>query len=279
MKSTVNPRLGVYERERSVNIVNDLLNRHVCAHQAMFPLTPEDCIQLWLHTMAPYERALYDATREFRLVHPDEDSPLSMCNHLPFRIQFGETVLLMQVSRDFLLRGKFPMFYRNQPPPPCPVYSVLSEKKATSFVDWSMKAVHLVHRVQTSIGVLEKVIDLANTAGQLQRMAPDLLKYMHELTNKALQGQERRSPLPNEWMEVDRLKLRCALDHLGVCYLLPKATNSRDRIWSSDEWVFDQMVDRASYDLRAGIEKRDGVSKYTLPESSNPMELGTFTHG
>lgn len=106
-------------------------------------------------------------------------------------------------------------------------YKILPPDLYEPLYDWATESALIMARIQNTMGILDEVIELASTVGQLHRMVPDLIKYVYSSTKEALAQQERRSPLPGGWMAINRREVRDALDHLALCHILPEAPDER----------------------------------------------------
>lgn len=103
-----------------------------------------------------------------------------------------------------------------------------------SFELWVENAAMLRTEVWEAREVLNKVIAMASTAGQLQRMAPDLMRYLPSDYQKAAAKQQRRSQLHADWATTDRAKVREAITVVAKAYLLDPHPNMYSHFGASD---------------------------------------------
>lgn len=266
-------RISIYERQNLASMIENILARHQLAFPC--PISADDLVALWRSTMSDINRIFWDAARNRALagyLSPFIE-PLSQGVLLEF--DFGK--LLLKIPDLMFNDNKLPIWNRKAEMEFVDPHEVLGPKKYAELSDWAKVAVHIHTRVEMTKTVLTRIVRLASTVGQLKRMAPELVKYTATQTQEAFGGQERRSPLPDEWMKIDRMLVRCSLDHLTFCYLLPKI---EDQPRKADElpWIWDQVgAYCADHNSRPAQEKHAQLSKYTLPFDSNPMELGKFT--
>lgn len=95
-------------------------------------------------------------------------------------------------------------------------------EEAAIFAAWLEESSSMYARILNARTVLKDLLDLAGTAGQLNRMAPELVKYLPAEPQAILRQQVKRSPLPAEWATYDRDKLKDAMDLLAMCHLMPR---------------------------------------------------------
>jgi hypothetical protein len=163
--------------------------------------------------------------------------------------------LVLQISEDLLTTEKYPLFKRGELDTWIDVGPLLNDEERSDFQDWAYTCVKVASRSCGTQCTANQLINMASTVGQLQRMCPDLVRYAYPQTKQALAAQERRSPLPYGWMDVDRKAIHRMLEHLALCYLLPEAeTNSEpcfQSVTARVEWVFDHStLAYASYEAR-----------------------------
>ena len=134
----------------------------------------------------------------------------------------------LQIPDDVLRVMNVPFWYPvNDRMPVLNPSVVLSAQMCEEFTEWATHSLVVVERVARTWGTIREVINLASTVGQIHRMMPDLIKYVYPTTAKALENQQRRSPLPHGWMDIDRRMVRDAQDHIALCHMLPEAQEER----------------------------------------------------
>lgn len=87
------------------------------------------------------------------------------------------------------------------------------------FLVWCSAAAKCDERQTEARGVIDDIIKMLSTAGQLRRMVPELVQYLPESHRRAIADQLRASPFPVEWAaypkdKVDRLLAALAEGHL-----------------------------------------------------------------
>jgi hypothetical protein len=162
----------------------------------------------------------------------------------------------------------------------CKPHLLLAADKAKAFDEWCRRSIHTFARCRASHDMIMSLTNMASTVGQLYRMAPELVRYTQLHTQDALAKQERRSPLPAEWMQVDRMTLRATMDHISLCYLLPDPANGSLEIgsvvWSALwPWAGNGLI-FSNYNNRPGSELTAQLTSYELPNDPNPVVMGLF---
>lgn len=270
-KRVATTRLAGFESGSISNAVENLLYRHLSVDP--YPLTPEETLSLWTAGMPPKEFLAWKAMQEWLT---EEKANIA---HLPIQQMAAQAVLFrlidgaklcLEIPSDMI---EFPMWQRDASVFIKPE-AVLSPDKAKAFEAWVRRDVHTRYLVIRSKLQLSYVIKLANTAGQLARMAPELVRYTSQLTQTAMQAQERQSALPDEWMQIDRQGLQQALDHLGLCYLIPeKEGNGRD----IHAWTRGLIQTYCSYQARPAGPLIAQLFNYGIPPSTVGLgNLGQF---
>ena len=94
--------------------------------------------------------------------------------------------------------------------------------EAAIFTAWLEESSSMYARILNAREVLKDLLELAGTAGQLNRMAPELIKYLPAEPQSILRQQVKRSPLPAQWATYNRDNLKDAMDLLAMCHLMPK---------------------------------------------------------
>lgn len=111
---------------------------------------------------------------------------------------------------------------------------------------WMIRCTELRAEIDNASAQLHQILRMANTAGQLRRMVPDLLRYLPSEYTIAASTQERRSSLPSHWASTPREPIHAALSTLAKAALLepPKqGTGPNEGWWEarsiiSTNWAF-----------------------------------------
>lgn len=266
-KQTPTRRITPYESGDIDRTVTDLLERHLYVEPC--PLDSSDLVSLWSASMNELERETWFALEKWKM-SPDFTSPLRSPNTLTIVTHFEDNVrLAIQFQADMLVNFSVWARHDNVMAPA----RVLTPEKYEAFSAWARRSVHNRARVAMSKTSIGKITSIAKTVGQLYRMAPDLVRYTHPLTQQAMRAQFRMSALPDEWMLVDRTALRIALDHLALCYLMPENPEADHviKVWeASTAGIY------SAYDSRISREEIARLSSYTLPSSEDPSAIGSF---
>jgi hypothetical protein len=107
-------------------------------------------------------------------------------------------------------------------PEPMPIERASKLDPTFDLLQWMRQCHDIETEVRAAYSVLIEVVNMASTAGQLQRMVPDLMRYLPAQYSKQVSNQRRRSSLPALWYHVDRARVRAATNTIAKCYLLPK---------------------------------------------------------
>jgi hypothetical protein len=101
--------------------------------------------------------------------------------------------------------------------------------------EWIRRCVDLQVEIENAVKQTTTVLTMANTAGQLKRMVPDLLRYLPREYTESAAKQERRSALPYAWASTPREPIYAALNTLAKAALLeaPKPGTGPN----NDNWV------------------------------------------
>lgn len=141
------------------------------------------------------------------------------------------------------------------------IVDILGEERAAQLEEWSVTACQIASRVERSFRTASSITEIANTVGQLHRMCPDLVRYVFPQTAQALQTQVRRSPVPDEWMRIDRAAVADMVNHLALCYILPEQkVNKRNyrEILPNVCWAFDRdTVRHASWSTHRTFDHKE----------------------
>ena len=260
-------RITPYEAGDIDSTVTDLLERHLYVEPC--PLDSFDLVSLWSANMHELERETWFALEKWKMT-PDFTSPLRSPNTMMIVTHFEDNVRLA-IQFQAAMLDNFSVWTRhdNVVAPA----RVLTPEKCEAFSAWARRSVHNRARVAMSKISIKRITSIAKTVGQLYRMAPDLVRYTHPLTQQAMRAQFRMSALPDEWMLVDRTALRIALDHLALCYLMP---DNSDADIGVKVWEASTASVYSSYDSRISQEELAQLSSYTLPSSEDPTAIGSF---
>jgi hypothetical protein len=97
--------------------------------------------------------------------------------------------------------------------------NALAKDTYTEFLVWCSAVAKCDERQSEAHAVIDDIIKMLSTAGQLRRMVPELVQYLPDNHQKAIADQLRASPFPAEWAaypkdKVDRLLAALAEGHL-----------------------------------------------------------------
>lgn len=258
-------RIDSDERDRISNRLNKMLARHVVAMPC--PLDADAYGRFVEATMAELPKRAWHAMRNWWMDNPKEQPPYKSAEHIgvPIILPYGEK-LLFQISEDALEAGQYPLFRHEQKVTEFVDINVaLWGEERNTFVDWAYSVIKITHRSRFTSHTLDEILDLAGTVGQLHRMCPDLVRYTYSMTQEALAKQERRSPLPAGWMNIERRRIHDMLEHLALCHLLPEdeATITFAQHINVVPWVFDRAtMGFANYHASAENDQRKHYSLY-----------------
>jgi hypothetical protein len=210
------------ERSSLLATIERLLVRHLVSHTC--PLSTKDYFAIYYASLDQESKDLYDAARKQR--EEKDGHPVMTMSALGVKFHPVQSqVLGMYIPYDLFKDDSVPMF---QPPewvnqtPLALDQMGLSAEKQLALSTWAMACPSIYARCANTDRILTAVVSIMATPGQLHRCVPDLVKYLDADSIFRLEGMERRSPVPDKWMEFNRAALRDALDHLGLCYLLPE---------------------------------------------------------
>lgn len=93
------------------------------------------------------------------------------------------------------------------------------ESDAAAIVDWLVQTAEMRTELQNAQAVINDVVTMAKTAGQIKRMVPELLQYLPTKLRVAYEDQKRASSMPFEWApypkdRVERMILTVSKGHL-----------------------------------------------------------------
>lgn len=262
------------EKSGMIDQYNAILARHITALE--YPLEPNDTLKLWDASLSPTERAGVDAMLTMQMADGFVFPIVQKKIYLPMTLNGGR-VMFAATAGPLIQLGCIP--WERMPKVRLTAVEVLGPEKGAAFDAWATQSTHVVEIVDRSKDLLAILIRMSSTVGQLFRMAPDLVKYAYTSTRKAFESQVRRSPFPSGWERVNRLELQRTLDHLAFCYLLPEAPS----VQRTPRAATDEMHQRIFYSGAPNSPYRftsspdwTYLSKYELPVSGNPMQLGKF---
>lgn len=216
-------RITQDEAERILGRIESLLTRHVATcHVGQDPLS---LVDLYRASQKPVMRAAYDAVCAWGAA----DGRIPVCIQqqtsvgILITVPSGQTLGLQVVGRELGdSHAPLLMLSSHYEMQPVVVSEVLSEAETDKLSSWAVNYAEIVSRATASYQVAEKIVEMCNTVGQLHRVCPDLVRYTYGQTVEALKQQQRRSPLPAQWHQIDRARMHDMLNHLGLCYLLPE---------------------------------------------------------
>lgn len=93
---------------------------------------------------------------------------------------------------------------------------------------WVTSVTQFHHEADLAVTVVNQILGMARTPGQLRRMIPELIGFCTVATQKAMVDQKRASSMPFEWAAYPRTPIYNSVNFLAKCYLLP----SSDTKWS-----------------------------------------------
>lgn len=273
-KTTITPRLSAREKGAFFGAVANLADRHPSAHPC--PLGATDLVALWKANMSHLDLNFWDAAHA--KMQSGDEMPLVKPRSQGVILAFDFGRVLLELPDTVFAEAMSPV-WRRYPEITDPV-AVVGPEKAAALRAWAQTAIHISARVKMTLEIMQRILDICNTAGQLNRVAPELVKYVDPMTQQAFNEQERRSPPPpGDWLLINRTAVQAALGHLSFCYLLPKADPqpvfSTERPWC---WDLTSALHRAGWMSRPETaELAAKLCVYKLADNPNPMELGTFS--
>lgn len=116
------------------------------------------------------------------------------------------------------------------------VADLCGEDTAKAFHSWVDDVTQFSREATSARKVIEEIVDMASTPGQLRRMVPDLIEFLSRSTQLRLKEQVRASSMPFEWAAYPREPLYAATTTISKCYLLPESKKSWDARFSGT-WV------------------------------------------
>lgn len=109
----------------------------------------------------------------------------------------------------------------------------MGQARWEEFLAWARAADTMSHEIALALDTSVELLDMCSTAGQMERMVPDFLRFLKPESRKALEGQKRASQLPYEWAAYPREKVDATMVTLGKCDLI-KSLVTED----TDGWHF-----------------------------------------
>lgn len=242
-------RLDTSNKSNLTSRVMWLLTRHITVQQC--PLSLEELATIYdaaLGALSEAKQALYRAAKD-AVDGTTASLPLyrpSMTG-MPIQLSTGHR-LMFQIDGHQLWLAGLPVLSA-----PSSLTSVLMLERVElppdrmlAFEDWAIRAAETAGKVVQSLGTAEKLISMANTAGQLDRMCPEFLRYISDDKRKHAAGQVRRSPFPDGWDDVNRAHIRAMVNHLAVCALAAEGLSRWNTtvmdVTTSVHWAFDQTT-------------------------------------
>lgn len=232
------------EKGHMKTFLHSLAARHV--GQTKCPMNPEQLARI-VEASFPQERgaAAWRAMREWWVIREATPPPFKRQDFvgIPILMPNGHR-LMIQLSEGTMSPEKYPLFKQGPRWHEVDAGYLFNDTERSDFQDWAYLCVQVAGRSRDTQVMIEQLVDMASTVGQLNRMCPELVRYSFAMTQDALQKQERRSPLPYGWMEVDRRAIHLMLEHLALCYLLPEVSSvvKFQELTAHTEWVFDHQT-------------------------------------
>ena len=96
----------------------------------------------------------------------------------------------------------------------------LGPEDFAKFVEWVELAVNMDSELQNAVKVITDIFGMVKTAGQLQRMVPDLFQYLPPAQRGAFENQKHTSTIPFEWTPYPRENVERMIGTLNKCHLL-----------------------------------------------------------
>jgi hypothetical protein len=103
---------------------------------------------------------------------------------------------------------------------------------AAGVLDWMRTSLEDAREVHNARKVLiEDLLEMCVTAGQMRRMVPELLKYLPADKVQCLHNQVRASSLPYDWAAYPREDVERATTYMAKCHMLAGlGNNGRQRL-------------------------------------------------
>ncbi len=96
----------------------------------------------------------------------------------------------------------------------------MGQARFDEFLAWAIAADAMSREVATALSVVDEILGMVKTAGQLARMVPDMVNYLSTEMQQEVASQKRASQLPYEWAAYPRDKVDAAMTTLAKCHLI-----------------------------------------------------------
>src|SRR4051812_26098528 len=96
----------------------------------------------------------------------------------------------------------------------------MGQARFDELVAWAEAADAMSREVAIALSVVDEILSMVKTAGQLARMVPDMIPYLSPQAQQEIAGQKRASQLPYEWAAYPRDKVDAAMVTLAKCHLV-----------------------------------------------------------
>lgn len=96
----------------------------------------------------------------------------------------------------------------------------IGQARFDEFLAWAEAADSMSREIAVALSVVDEILTMTKTAGQLARMIPDMVPYLSPEMQQEVASQKRASQLPYEWAAYPRDKVDAALITLGKCHLV-----------------------------------------------------------
>lgn len=260
-------QLSLEEKEHIQRHLSHMLGRHALSHAC--PLNQKELRTLMYASLTPEQQFIVDYGNQLK--QAGLDSPVDTADVIGVPIVAGDTRLLFYAQASDIQDHDedaiaIPITKRNRFIDTDSLN--LAPDRLAAFNDWAIQCPMILKRCSDTWVTLYRIIEMANTPGQFKRMVPDLVKYLNTQSQVVLNEQQRRSRMPDAWADFPRIDLRNAVDHIAMCYLLPKPEGIESRMgWNdvahAEPWAFCRStLDKAHYVARRGVDEAS-LSKVT----------------
>jgi hypothetical protein len=96
----------------------------------------------------------------------------------------------------------------------------MGQARFDELLTWAEAADAMSREVAVALSVVDEILSMVKTAGQLARMVPDMIPYLSPQAQQEISGQKRASQLPYEWAAYPRDKVDAAMITLAKCHLV-----------------------------------------------------------